>query len=73
MTNVSVLVAVYNASTYLGECLDSLLRQTYRDIQVLCIDDCSTDNSLNILQEYARRDARIEIIHLKENRRFEVC
>lgn len=68
MTNVSVLVAVYNASSYLGECLDSLLRQTYRDIQVLCIDDCSTDNSLNILQEYARLDARVEIIHLKENK-----
>jgi len=41
MTKVSVLVAVYNAEKYLCQCLDSLLSQTLRDIQVICIDDCS--------------------------------
>jgi glycosyltransferase involved in cell wall biosynthesis len=67
MPKVSVLVAVYNAEAFLPECLDSLLGQTYHDIQVICIDDCSTDGSLRILQDYAARDARIEVITLSEN------
>ena len=67
MTKVTVLVAVYNASAFLADCLDSLLNQTFRDIQVVCIDDCSTDRSLEILHDYARRDSRIEVIHLDEN------
>lgn len=67
MTKVTVLVAVYNAAPYVAECLDSLLRQTLRDFQVVCIDDCSTDESSGILQDYARRDARIEVIRLDEN------
>jgi glycosyltransferase involved in cell wall biosynthesis len=60
-------VAVYNASAYLKECLDSLLNQTLRDIQIICIDDCSTDNSLSILHDYMKADPRIEVIHLDEN------
>ena len=67
MTKVTVLVAVYNASSYLEECLDSLLMQTLREIQIVCVDDCSTDNSLNILLKYAEQDNRIEVIHLDEN------
>ena len=67
MTKVTVLVAVYNASAFLSDCLDSLLNQTLRDIQVICIDDCSTDRSLEILQDYAQRDNRIEVIRLNEN------
>lgn len=64
---VSVLVAVYNAEAFLPVCLDSLSGQSYRNIQVICIDDASTDNSLNILHDYAMRDNRIEVIHLEEN------
>ena len=60
-------MAVYNAKDYLASCLDSLLRQTLHDIQIICIDDCSTDNSLSILHDYAQRDERIEVIHLDEN------
>lgn len=67
MAKVTVLVAVYNASAYLKECLDSLLNQTLRDIQIICIDDCSTDNSLSILHDYMKADPRIEVIHLDEN------
>lgn len=67
MTRVSVLVAVYNAADYLRPCLDSLLGQTLRDIQIVCIDDCSTDHSLQLLNEYAARDDRVEVIHLDEN------
>ena len=67
MTKVTVLVAVYNATAYLAECLDSLLAQTLRDIQIICVDDCSTDDSLSILREYAQQDERIEVMHLDEN------
>ena len=67
MPKVTVLVAVYNASAYLRACLDSLLSQTLADFQAVCIDDCSTDDSLAILQEYHARDARFEVIHLDRN------
>ncbi|MBR5689531.1 MAG: glycosyltransferase family 2 protein, partial [Prevotella sp.] len=66
-TSVSILVAVYNAAPYLGQCLDSLLAQSIENIQILCMDDCSTDNSWEILQDYARRDARVEIFQMPEN------
>lgn len=67
MVKISVLVAVYNAEKYLSQCLDSLLGQSLRDIQVICCDDASTDDSWQILQSYASRDYRVEIIHLDEN------
>lgn len=56
---VSIIVPVYNTSKFLGECLDSLLTQTYQNIEVICIDDGSTDNSLSILRFYAERDNRV--------------
>jgi len=64
---VSVLVAVYNAEPYLKECMDSLLAQTYRDMEILCVDDCSTDGSSALLADYARQDARISVTRLSEN------
>lgn len=64
---VSVLVAVYNASGYLRQCLDSLLGQTLADLQIICIDDASSDNSLDIIKEYADADGRIEVVSLSEN------
>ena len=67
MSKVTVLVAVYNAEAWLARCLDSLQAQTLRDIQIVCIDDASTDHSLQLLQQYAERDARIEVITLSEN------
>lgn len=67
MTEVTVLVAVYNAEKYLRTCLDSLLCQTLRDIEIVCIDDCSTDSSLAILKEYANTDDRIITLHLNKN------
>lgn len=67
MTKVSVLVAVYNTADYLPQCLDSLLAQTMIDIEVLCVDDGSTDASPAILQQYAERDQRVKPTFLKEN------
>lgn len=67
MCRVSILVAVYNAEKYLCECLDSLLRQTLRDIQIICVDDHSTDKSPEILDAYAAKDNRVEVVHLDKN------
>ena len=61
MPKVSVIVPVHNAEKYLGECLDSILGQTLRDIEVLCVDDGSTDGSEKILVDYAARDARVKV------------
>ncbi len=59
---VSILVPVCNTALYLRECLDSLVIQTLDEIQIICIDDGSTDSSPEILKEYAAKDARIEVI-----------
>ena len=67
IASFAILVAVYNGSEYLKRCLDSLLQQTLKDIQVICIDDGSLDNSWEILQSYAAIDQRIEILHLSQN------
>ena len=67
MNIVSILVAVYNVENYLSKCLDSLLAQTYQNIQILCVDDCSTDHSLQILHDYAQRDHRIEVYKMEFN------
>ena len=60
---ISIIVPVYNAAPYLPQCLDSLVNQTYRDIEIICVNDGSTDNSLDILKAYAERDSRILVIH----------
>jgi glycosyltransferase involved in cell wall biosynthesis len=62
MSKVSVIIPVYNTEKYLKKCLDSVCNQTLSDIEIICIDDCSTDNSLSILKEYALSDKRIKII-----------
>ena len=62
MVKVSVIIPVYNAQEYLRECLDSVLGQPLRDIEVLCVDDGSTDSSPAILSDYAARDGRVRVI-----------
>lgn len=59
---VSVIVPVYNVEGYLKECLDSICNQTLIDTEIICVDDGSSDDSLNILKEYEKRDSRITII-----------
>ncbi len=66
MPKVSIIVPVYNVEKYLSTCLDSLINQTLKDIEIICVNDGSTDNSLNILNEYAQKDTRIIVIN-KEN------
>ena len=68
MSKVSVIIPVYNTSKYLNKCLDSVCNQTLKDIEIICINDCSADNSLEILKEYASKDERIKIIDFNENK-----
>lgn len=63
MPKFTIIVPVYNTEKYLSECLDSLINQTYEDIEIICINDGSTDGSLGILNEYAQKDSRIKIIN----------
>ena len=63
---ISIIVAVYKAEAYLHRCVDSLLAQTFRDFEILLIDDGSPDNSGKICDDYAKQDARIRVFH-KEN------
>ena len=58
---ISVIIPVYNTQEYLSECLDSLINQTLSNIEIICIDDGSTDNSADILHEYQELDTRIKV------------
>ena len=62
MVKISVIVPIYNTENYLRECLDSIVNQTFEDIEIICINDGSTDSSLNILEDYSMKDSRIKII-----------
>lgn len=65
---VSVIIPIYNAETYLAECLESATGQTLNDIEIICVNDCATDRSGRIIKEYADRDKRIRIVTNKNNR-----
>ena len=64
---VSVIVPVYDVEKYLPECLDSLIQQTLNDFEIICVDDCTPDNSAQIMREYAARDNRVKNIFLSQN------
>lgn len=62
---VSVIVPVYNVNLYLKQCVDSILSQTYKKLEILLVDDGSTDNSGMICDDYAKIDQRVKVIHKK--------
>jgi glycosyltransferase involved in cell wall biosynthesis len=66
MAKVSIIIPTYNVEPYLVECMDSITNQTLKDIEIICINDGSTDNSLEILKSYAEKDSRIILVD-KEN------
>lgn len=59
---ISIVLPVYNTAPYLTKCLDSLISQTYKNIEIICVNDSSKDNSLQILNEYGQKDSRIIIV-----------
>ena len=63
MPKISVIVPVYNVEQYLPKCLDSIINQTFKDIEIICINDGSTDNSGKVLEEYAQKDDRIKVLN----------
>lgn len=69
MPKVSFIVAVYNSMPYLTQCLDSLLAQTVKDIEVICVNDCSPDNSAEVISDYIKKDSRVKLINHTTNKR----
>jgi len=67
MPKISIIIPCHNADQYLGKCLDSVINQTEKDIEIICIDDASTDNSLQLARMYAQRDQRIKLIEYEVN------
>ena len=64
---VSIIIPVYNVEKYLKQCLDSVINQTFKDIEIIVVNDCSPDNSLRIIKEYQQKDERIVLLDLKQN------
>lgn len=65
---ISVIIPIYNVESYLRQCLDSIVNQTFQDIEIICINDKSTDSSLSILNDYAQKDSRIIILENDERK-----
>ncbi len=68
MAQVSIILPVYKVEKYLRQCLDSIVNQTFKDIEIIIINDCSPDNSLQIIKEYQKKDSRIVLLNLPENK-----
>ena len=66
---VSIIIPIYNCQDYLDECLKSVTKQTYKNIEIICVDDKSEDNSIKIIEKYAYEDSRIHIIAQHKNTR----
>ena len=64
-TKISVVIPAYNVAGYIEHCLDSILTQTFEDYQIIVVDDGSTDNTPRIIDEYAKKDQRIQVVHKK--------
>ena len=67
MPKISIIVPIYNVETYLDECLGALVNQTLQDIEIICVDDCGTDNSMQIAERFAANDARIKLVYNDKN------
>lgn len=68
MKKVSVVIPVYNAENYLEKCLNSIINQTYKELEIICINDVSKDNSLKILEDFSKKDTRIKVITNEKNK-----
>ena len=64
---ISVVMPVYNAQDYLADSIESVLNQSFRDLELIVVDDCSSDNSREVCKRYVEQDERVRLIQLKEN------
>ena len=69
MPKVSIIIPVYNVESYIRTCIDSVLAQSLKDLEIICVDDGSTDSSPVILDNYASKDSRVKVVH-KPNRGY---
>ena len=65
MPKISVIIPCCNVEKYIGQCLDSIIGQTLADFEIICVDDGSTDDTLNIINGYAEKDGRIKVLQQK--------
>ncbi len=64
---ISVIVPIYKTEKYLTQCLESLIKQSYKMIEIICVDDCSPDDSITIANDFVKRDSRVKIVHQQSN------
>ena len=70
---VSIIIPVYNCEKYIARCLESIIKQTLKEIEIICINDASGDDSFDILNNYQKKDSRIKIIHMPVNKGAGLC
>ena len=70
---VSIIIPVYNCEKYIARCLESIIKQTLKEIEIICINDASGDDSFDILNNYQKKDSRIKIIHMPGNKGAGLC
>lgn len=64
---ISIVIPAYNCEHYIRQCLDSILEQSYADLEIICVEDCSTDGTLEVIEQYATKDARVKLIQHTHN------
>ncbi|MPV62921.1 glycosyltransferase family 2 protein, partial [Campylobacter hepaticus] len=67
MPRISIILPTYNVEKYIARALHTCINQTFKDIEIIVVDDCGEDKSIAIAKEYAKQDSRIKIIHNHEN------
>ncbi|RTI86696.1 glycosyltransferase family 2 protein [Campylobacter jejuni] len=67
MSKISIIMPTYNVEQYIARAIESCINQTFKDIEIIVVDDCGNDNSINIAKEYSKKDKRIKIIHNEKN------
>ena len=64
---ISIIMPVYNVAPFVAKALQSCVEQSFRDIEIICVDDCGQDESMDIVEEFAKKDERIRIVRNKQN------
>ena len=70
MPKISIILPTYNGQQYIGEAIESIIEQTFQDWELIIVDDCSSDNTLDIIRKYEKQDLRIKVIHNDVNKKL---